>query len=152
MPVGACRHSSSTAPTCRAGRRAVLEPLGPGGDRRYRAAVFDHRTDRAVHPPVRTAPPEAVLLFDGVFLLRTELRDSWDASVFVDVGAEEMLRRALVRDAELLGGPDAVRERYRQRYLPGQALYRTDADPERAADVVIDNSDPAEPRVRKWPV
>lgn len=80
-------------------RRAVLDPLSPGGDRRYRTAVFDHRTDAAV-----------------------------------------------------LGGPDVVRERYERRCLPGQRLYRMTVEPERAADVVIDNDDPVEPRVVKWPV
>ncbi|MEU6145847.1 hypothetical protein ABZ848_36585 [Streptomyces sp. NPDC047081] len=91
-----------------------------------------------------------MLLFDGVFLLRPELRACWDVSIFVDVGEEETLRRALVRDVDVLGGADVVRERYERRYLPGQRLYRTTAEPEMAADVVIDNNDPARPRVRNW--
>ena len=43
-----------------------------------------------------------------------------------------------------------VEHRYRARYLPGQALYRAEADPERAADVLVDNRDPAAPRVLRW--
>lgn len=131
-------------------RRTVLDPLGPGGDRRYRTAVFDHRVDSATDEPARVAPEGAVLLFDGVFVLRPELREHWDVSIFVDVSEEEALRRALVRDAVVLGGPDVVRERYERRYLPGQRLYRGTAAPELAADVVIDNNDPARPRVVKW--
>ncbi|WP_104530755.1 nucleoside/nucleotide kinase family protein [Wenjunlia vitaminophila] len=131
-------------------RRTVLDPLGPGGDRRYRTAVFDHRVDAATDEPARVAPEGAVLLFDGVFVLRPELREHWDVSIFVDVSEEEALRRALVRDAVVMGGPDVVRERYERRYLPGQRLYRGTAAPELAADVVIDNNDPARPRVVKW--
>jgi uridine kinase len=131
-------------------RQLVLEPLGPGGDRRYRKAVFDYRTDQAVDEPPLLAPEGAVMLFDGVFMLRPELRDSWDVSIFLDIEAEEVLRRALARDSALLGGSDVVCERYRKRYLPGQQLYRTLVRPERVADVVIDNNDPAEPRVLKW--
>lgn len=131
-------------------RRTVLDPLGPGGDRRYRTAVFDHRVDAATEEPARVAPEGAVLLFDGVFVLRPELREHWDVSIFVDVSEEEALRRALVRDAVVMGGPDVVRERYERRYLPGQRLYRGTAAPELAADVVIDNNDPARPRVVKW--
>jgi hypothetical protein len=52
----------------------------------------------------------------------------------------EALRRALVRDAELLGGAEAVRQRYRHRYLPGQRLYRRQCDPVALADVVIDST------------
>jgi uridine kinase len=52
----------------------------------------------------------------------------------------------------VLGGPSVVRERYERRYLPGQRLYRVIAEPELAADVVIDNDDPTQPRVVKWSV
>jgi uridine kinase len=133
-------------------RRVVLGPLGPGGDRRYRTGVFDYRTDQGVDEPARLAPETAVLLFDGVFMLRPELRDNWDLSIFVDVSTQETLRRAQVRDADLLGGPGVIRERYQRRYLPGQRLYRSTAAPEQAADIVIDNNAPAEPRVLKWPL
>lgn len=133
-------------------RRAVLDPLGPGGDRRYRTAVFDYRIDQAVDKPARLAPEGAVLLFDGVFMLRPELRGCWDMSIFVDVSEDEALQRALVRDVGLMGGADAVRERYQRRYLPGQRLYRATAEPHRVADVVIDNDRPAEPQVVKWSV
>jgi len=54
---------------------ALLEPLGPGGSRVFRRAVFDFRTDRCVDAPLETAQPSDILLFDGVFLLRCELRD-----------------------------------------------------------------------------
>lgn len=132
-------------------RRLVLDPLGPDGDRRYRVAAYDYRLEAAVDTPVREASDGAVLVFDGVFLLRPELRDAWDLSIFIDVSPGEALRRAQVRDAELMGGVDAVRERYRLRYLPGQQLYRETARPSSVADVVIDNDDPAWPRLLKWP-
>lgn len=128
-------------------RRLVLEPLGPGGDRRYRRAIFDHRTDAERAVPAEAAPEGAVLLFDGVFLQRPELRDHWDLRVFVEVSPVEAVRRALVRDAELLGGAGVVRERYHRRYLPGQQLYRDRCAPAARADVVIGNDDPAHPVV-----
>src|SRR5262245_32785925 len=53
--------------------RELLDPFGPGGSLRYRRAVFDFRTDRAVDSPSLTAAVDAVLLFDGVFLHRDEL-------------------------------------------------------------------------------
>src|SRR5580704_5788937 len=54
-------------------RRVLLAPLGLDGERRYQAAVYDIETDTAVSPPVTTASADAVLLLDGVFLLRPEL-------------------------------------------------------------------------------
>jgi uridine kinase len=131
-------------------RASVLEPLAPGGSCRYRRAVFDHRTDAGCDVVVEHAPPGSVLLFDGVFLMRPELREHWDLSIFVEVSPAEALRRALVRDVELFGSADEVRERYRARYLPGQELYRAAVAPQRRADVVVDNDDVARPRVLKW--
>jgi uridine kinase len=127
-------------------RRGSLSPEG------YYWDSFDYAAVRAqVLEPFEHAEPGAVLLFEGVFLLRPELRDHWDLSVFVDVSPAESLRRALTRDLELFGDEATVRERYEKRYFPGQRLYRAAASPETAADVVIDNDDPARPRVLKWP-
>jgi uridine kinase len=129
-------------------RRELLEPLGPNGDHRYLCAVFDFRTDTAVVEPAHTASEDAILLFDGVFLLRPELRSAWDVSIFVAVPPEKTLRRALVRDLELFGSAEEVERRYRSRYLPGQQLYLDEARPLEHADVVVANDDPAEPRCR----
>lgn len=126
-------------------RAAVLDPLGPGGDGRYRAAVFDYRSDTPLAEPARQAPLGAVLVVDGVFLLRDELRDAWDLSVHLDVTPDESLRRALDRDLPLFGSADVIEERYRRRYLPAQELYRRTARPLEAATVVIDNEDPDHP-------
>ncbi|SBW29179.1 uridine kinase [Candidatus Protofrankia californiensis] len=132
-------------------RRLVIDPLGPGGDRRFRSAAFDHRSDIARAVPEQTAARNAVLLLDGVFLLREELRTCWEISVFVQVSPAESLRRALDRDVALFGSTDAVRERYERRYLPGQELYRALAAPMDTADVVMDNADPDLPVILRWP-
>ena len=47
---------------------SLLEPLGPGGSRAFRRAIFDFRTDAPVETPVEHAAPDAILLLDGVFL------------------------------------------------------------------------------------
>ena len=55
-----------------------------------------------------------------------------------------------MRDVTLFGSAEEVEHRYRARYLPGQALYRREADPETRADVLIDNEHVAAPRVLRW--
>ena len=95
-------------------------------------------------------PERAVLVADGVFLLRPELRPFWHLSVYLRVPEEVTPARALVRDLALHDSAADVEHRYRARYLPGQALYRAEAHPERAADVLVDNRDPAAPRVLRW--
>ena len=115
-------------------RRVLLEPLGPGGDRKYRRATFDRRTDSPVSDPLLTASADAMLLFDGVFLQRPELRPHFDLCVFVAVSFEEAMRRALERDAGLLGSQHDVERRYRDRYVPGQCLYFEAVQPRELAN------------------
>jgi uridine kinase len=125
----------------------LLQPLGPCGTRRYRTAAYDFRIDAPVAAPECTASDDAVLLFDGIFLLRSELEGHWDFRVFVDASFDTTLRRALTRDLGLFGTPEAVRERYMKRYIPGELAYLREVRPRERADVVVENDDPSEPRL-----
>ena len=126
---------------------SLLAPLGPSGSRQYVPAVFDYRTDSALQIPKRTAEENAVLLFDGVFLLRPELRERWEFTVFVAAAFEVTLARAMQRDLSLFDSAEAIRERYEQRYIPGQELYFEECQPEEKAKVVVDNNDARNPVV-----
>ena len=127
---------------------ALLQPLGPGGSLAFRRAVFDFRTDKIVQVPIELAERNAILLLDGVFLLRPELRAHFDFSIFLRADFDVTLARAEQRDLELLGNVEEVRRRYRERYIPGQELYLTAVHPERIASVVIDNNDLSRPIIR----
>lgn len=119
----------------------LLAPLGPGGSCEYRTEVFDHVRDTPVSPPLAKAENGTILLFDGVFLLRNELRSYWDFSIFVKAEFQVTLERARLRDVQLLGSEDEVERRYNLRYVPGQKMYLEECEPEARADVVIDNND-----------
>jgi uridine kinase len=127
----------------------LLRPLGPGGSREVKRAVFDFRTDTDVDARAQLAAPDAILLFDGVFLLRRELREYFDFSIFVRADFSVTIARAEQRDVMLFGSVDEVRKRYRERYVPGQQLYLTTCEPEQWASVVIDNNNPLQPRLIK---
>lgn len=119
----------------------LLQPLGPNGNLSYRTEVFDFRTDSELTQGQEVAPANAILLFDGVFLLRPELYDYWDVRIFLQVPFEKVLERASIRDAGLLGDVQEVERRYQIRYIPGQQLYLNAVHPEQKADIVVDNSD-----------
>ncbi|MDH4033233.1 MAG: uridine kinase, partial [candidate division Zixibacteria bacterium] len=123
-------------------RSSLLTPLGPVGDGQYVQAGFDFRTDAEVVSEKKSAPDGAILLFDGVFLLRPELIECWDFSLFVDVGFDVSVQRAAQRDQHLFGSADDVRARYFNRYVPGQRLYLQQAQPKSRADVIVNNNIP----------
>jgi uridine kinase len=124
---------------------ALLLPLGRGGSRVYRSAVFDFITDSPLRVPEDVAALDAVLVMDGVFLLRPELLPFWDYRIFVDVSFDVALARAERRDLALFGSVEAVRARYAERYIPGQRLYFEVAHPRERADAIVHNEDPDNP-------
>jgi uridine kinase len=117
----------------------LLGPLGPGGDRMYRQAVYDKSTDTALSQPAMTASADAVLLFDGVFLLRPELIDRWDLRILVSAAFERTVDRARVRDEVLYGSGAEVERRFRNRYIPSQQFYFATVRPADHADIVVHN-------------
>src|SRR5262245_47100436 len=123
----------------------LLKPLGPAGDRLYRTRVFDHIADTEQTSDIRAASENAVLVFDGVFLLRPELNRHWDFRIFVNVSIEIAKERAVRRDSMWMGGVSEARRRYEMRYYPGQRIYMEECDPMSLADVVVGNDDPMSP-------
>jgi uridine kinase len=124
--------------------RVLLDPLGPGGDRRFQHAVYDRSTDMVLSPPASTARADAVLVFDGVFLLRPELIDRWDLRIFVSTAFEETVDRALVREQGVLSAAD-IERRWRERYIPSQQFYFATVGPTDRADIVVYNDKTEEP-------
>ncbi|WP_199546494.1 cytidylate kinase family protein [Streptomyces sp. N35] len=123
-------------------RRVLLDPLGPRGDRKFQHAAYDRDTDTASSPPTATAPSDAVLLFDGVFLLRPELIDRWDLRIFVSVPFERTVDRARARGTALgrsAADTAEIERSWHHRYIPAQQLYFATARPTDHADIIVHN-------------
>ncbi|MGD3108652.1 hypothetical protein [Streptomyces sp. YGL11-2] len=123
----------------------LLDPLGPGGEGGFQQAVYDKGTGTALSQPVTTAPADAVLLFDGVFLLRPELIDRWDLRIFVSAAFEKTLHRARTRDLAVYGSVTEVERRFHNRYRASQRLSFATVRPTDQADIVVHNDEPQRP-------
>jgi uridine kinase len=71
----------------------------------------------------QTAPRDATLIVDGIFLNRPELRALWNYSIWLDGPEEPATPRA----------------------AGAHALYQAEADPRARASAIVDNSDPEHP-------
>ena len=89
----------------------LLEALGPGGLLNYRSAVFDYRRDASVLRPLSRSPADAVLLFDGIFLMRPELVQHWDMVIFVEASFDVTVDRARLRDRAESGTDEGIAAR-----------------------------------------
>ena len=122
-------------------RRLVLDPLGPGGERRYRARRHNLATDEVLDEPPETAPADAIVVVDGSFLQSPALAGAWDEVIWLDVPMATALERAIPRDTAQFGGADAVRAAYENRYHPACALYLAAVDPRANATIVVPDAD-----------
>ncbi|HYB71574.1 MAG TPA: uridine kinase [Candidatus Bathyarchaeia archaeon] len=123
--------------------KVLLDPLSPGGSGCFRRAVFDVDADLFVEAPEERAAPGSILLFDGIFLHRPELRGYWDFSIFLRVEWARNHRRRGPQIAGQTGAP--------ARYSEGQALYFRECRPWERASLVIDNDDLSAPFIVREP-
>ncbi|GAB3617877.1 uridine kinase [Okibacterium endophyticum] len=123
-------------------RRVLIEPFRFGGSAGFQLVGFDEMRDTMEEARWVTGPKDAVLIVDGVFLHRPEIRGAWNYSVWLDVPfdvAYSRLHSSIGADPR----PDAMSN---ARYVGGQTLYRAEVNPARAAGVIIDNVDEDHPR------
>jgi uridine kinase len=121
-------------------RTELLEPFAMG--RAARLADYDIAREMPTEGARLVPADRGVLVVDGVFLLREELRDYWELTIYLDVDPAVAMERGIARDIAISG--DAENERrhlYLVRYGPGQDLYHSAAEPSVRADIVINNTD-----------
>ena len=128
-------------------RRVLIDPFRDGRQTAattgFQLAAFDLARDTPVESAWVTAPRDAVLIVDGIFLHRPELRGLWDWSVWLDVPVDVAFRADGRAGRHRPGLPGAASN---ARYRDGQELYLRDANPRAAASAIVDNTDLAHPQ------
>ncbi len=122
-------------------KELLLDPISRGKGSLYYEQYFNHRTNQIEKSEAKKVEGKAILVFDGIFLHREELRDYWDFSIFLKVTRSESLRRCHIRDGS---SPD-INALKNQRYVLGQKLYLEQCQPMELATVVVNNEDLKEP-------
>jgi len=78
----------------------------------------------SVDSGVRVAADDAVLVADGVFLLKPVLNPHWDLRVYLDIDLADVQARGTDRDQAWMTSKEAAAERYRTFYVPCKQLYQ----------------------------
>ncbi|GAB3606844.1 hypothetical protein GCM10027413_22530 [Conyzicola nivalis] len=102
-------------------QRTLIQPFRMGGSTGFVAAAFDVERDAQVEPVWLTGPADALLIVDGSFLNRPELRGLWNYSIWLEAAEEQS---------------------------GAQALYAAESKPRTAATAIVDNVDAEHPRRR----
>ena len=66
-------------------KRVLLESLMTGGNKRFCKSIYNYKTDRKTTKKWFLAEDDAILIFDGIFLMRKELVDYWDFNIFLKI-------------------------------------------------------------------
>jgi len=117
-------------------KRMLTEPFRTGWIGSFNLAAFDLKRDVPFQPVWSSGPQDAILVVDGIFLNRPELRGIWNYSIWLDVEPEVAAARMLIRDG--------VSE-FPDRYTGGQELYLKEK-PRTLASAIVDNNDYEHPR------
>ncbi|MDQ2088233.1 hypothetical protein RBH29_17555 [Herbivorax sp. ANBcel31] len=88
-----------------------------------------------------------IVILEGVFILREEVRGFLDFSIFIYVPFEIVKERAIKRDVPKFG--EEILEKYDKKYIPTQKKYLEMFPPEILADIIIDNQDWNNPMIVK---
>lgn len=123
-------------------RRVLIDPFKIAGSTAFVTAAFDYKRDAPIQPKWLTGPADAILIIDGEFLNRPELRGLWNYSIWIDVPQAQVLAKFAARDGVDLETVEEIN----RRYLGAQALYQADANPRGVASAIMDNTDPEHPR------
>lgn len=108
-------------------RRILIEPFRMGGGAAFVTAAYDVAREAPVPAKWRSGPDDAILLVDGLYLLRPELRGLWNASIRVD-------------------GPPGLGSSSPQITEEDHRRYSAETDVRRVATILMDASDPEHPR------
>ena len=134
------------APDFDSARRLLLEPAGPSGSGTVVLCAHDPLTGADHRSITIEAPLDAVLIVDSVFAMRPEYDEYWDFRIWLDVPVELSLARGIKRDSRSEGRAEAERV-HRDRYHQSERIYIAEVNPISKADIVIDNTDFANPHL-----
>ncbi|MEP5757829.1 MAG: AAA family ATPase [Litoreibacter sp.] len=99
---------------------------------------LDLDTDQIERRCLEFSGPGVVIL-EGVFLFRKELREYFDLKVWLEIDFDTAMSRVLNRTRDKrYGSADAIYARYQERFYPTQRFHMERDDPVGCADLIID--------------
>jgi len=107
-------------------KQQVLEPLSRGKATRYQK--YDWQTNR-LNEEWHEVESEGIIVVEGCYSMRPELRDCFDVMLFVESSAKERWQRQLARD-------DSPEEWF-NRWDAAERYYMKTYSPKESADIVV---------------
>jgi uridine kinase len=107
----------------------------------YTIATHNLETDEYLNLEPIKLENNSILITDGAYLFKANYRSHWDLKIYLKTSFEIAMKRGIERDKDSLGGVELAKEKYEKRYHESSRMYLTENEPEKIADIIIDNSD-----------
>lgn len=133
-------------------RSLLLEPLGKTqADETegwlVRTVSFDLEKDRPIEMPMERVTADTIVIVDGSFLLVPKLLEFWDYKIFLNVNRDTATERGAHRDSSQFDGIEEARRMHDERYQAACDLYIVANQPQKVANVVVENDELEFPRL-----
>ncbi len=113
----------------------IIQPVKRGEYFHKKIERYDKENDTYILKETEI-PVGSLVVIEGVFLQREELRGVFDYMIYMDVPEETRLDRVLKRDG-YIGNAQEIRNKYNNRYFPAEHYYVEKYQPAQHADFVI---------------
>lgn len=113
----------------------VIRPIKSGSDFACDIELYDKDND-SYFLNSTAVPVGSIVIIEGIFLQRPELKGAFDLMIYIDVSEEERLSRVLERDG-YIGDKSQIKAKYDGRYFPAERHYVKTCAPADNADFVV---------------
>lgn len=114
----------------------IVKPIRQGNPLRKEIELYDKEHD-VYHLHQIDISVGSIVIIEGVFLQREELKGVFDDMIYIDVPEEIRWNRVLARDG-YIGNSHQIQEKYEHRYFPAEHYYLRNCSPKENADYVIE--------------
>lgn len=125
--------------------RALLNPIHHRGGVKTTLKLLDLMTDQYERLISYEVHPDSIVILEGIFLFRPELRLYLNYKIWLDILETTALERIQTRDVPRFG--EAIVAKYHHKYFPAQRLYVKQYPPRRYADLIINTNVWNEPHI-----
>ncbi|MBU5427449.1 hypothetical protein KQI41_13740 [Tissierella pigra] len=115
--------------------KEILMPIRQGIEIHKEIEIYDKDNDVYILEQIKI-PQGSILLLEGIFLQRKDIREYFDCVIYLDVPKEVRLNRVVNRD-KYIGDSEDIKLKYERRYFPAEDKYIEEYCPMENADFIL---------------
>lgn len=115
--------------------KEILAPIKKGIQIDKQIELYNKEKDAYILEPIKISKG-SILLLEGIFLQRKEIKEYLDYIIYLEVPKDLRLNRVINRDG-YIGNLEDIKSKYEKRYFPAEDKYIEEYSPAENADFVL---------------